>query len=153
MRFWRSPVAQYSGWVHEGRLIEVPGNTIDYQQIEDQIVVVWCDTLNVQQVCFDRALAAHMLQSLQKRFERKMGRDAAERFLVIVNQNLETMNPAMQELERAVLDGDFQHPDDPAQTWSVSNVVVQRNFKDEIYPCGRQAGKIHRTRSTRPLGH
>jgi phage terminase large subunit-like protein len=133
-----SPVAQYSGWVHEKRLIPVAGQTIDYLQLEDDIVA-WCDQLkNVQQIDFDRALGSHMLQSLQRRLQPRMGRDAVEKFIIVVPQSVEVMSPAMQELERKVLDGDLRHDGDPVLTWMASNVVVQRNFKDEIYP--RKAG-------------
>lgn len=133
----QSPVAQYSGWVHQGNLIPVPGQTIDYLQIEDDLVA-WCDTFKVQQIDFDRALGAHMLQSLQRRLQPRMGRDAVEQFVIVVPQSVEVMNPAMQELERMVLDGDLRHDGDPVLAWMASNVVVQRNFKDEIYP--RKAG-------------
>jgi phage terminase large subunit-like protein len=125
-----SPVAQYSGWVHEGHLIETDGNVADYLRLEDDIVT-WCQTLNVQAVCFDRALAAMMMQSLQ----RKLGGTPE---ILVVNQNVENMNPAMQALERLVMCGDLQHTADPVLTWMASNVVVERNFKDEIYP--RKAG-------------
>lgn len=126
----RSPIAQYSGWVHEGHLIATDGSVADYLRIENDLVE-WCGRLNVQAVCFDRALAAQMMQSVQ----RQLGGTPE---VLIVNQNVETMNPAMQSLERLVMDGDFEHPENPAYTWMMSNVVVQRNYKDEIYP--RKAG-------------
>ena len=132
-----SPIAQYSGWVHGGHLIATDGDQADYLRIEEDILA-WCDTLNVQEIDFDRALAAQMSQSLKRRLEPRMGRDAAERFVITVPQTVETMNPAMQRIEQLVLAGKFAHDGNPMWNWMASNVVVVRNFKDEIYP--RKAG-------------
>jgi phage terminase large subunit-like protein len=132
-----SPVAQYSGWVRDGALIETSGNQADYLRIEDDIVA-WCDLLNVQEIDFDRALAAQMAQSLKRRLEPRMGKDAVDQFVITVPQTVETMNPAMQTVERLVLSGHLAHDANPVLTWMMSNVVVVRNHKDEIYP--RKAG-------------
>lgn len=128
----KSPIAQMSGWVEEKYLINTDGNIADFLRIEDDIVNL-CGKLNVQAVCFDRALAAQMQQSLQRRPE-----GVPE--IITVNQNLQVMNAAMQSLERLVLAGptSFEHPDNPCFTWMFSNIVVTRNHKDEVYP--RKAG-------------
>jgi phage terminase large subunit-like protein len=132
-----SPIAQYPGWVRGGQLIETSGNQADYLRIENDIVA-WCDQFNVQEIDFDRALAAQMGQSLKRRLEPRMGPDAVDRFVITVPQTVETMNPAMQTIERLVLSGHIRHDGNPALTWMMSNVVVARNHKDEIYP--RKAG-------------
>jgi len=132
-----SPVAQYSGWVRDEFLIETDGNQADYLRIEEDIMA-WCDLLNVQEIDFDRALAAQMAQSLKRRLEPRMGRDEVDRFVITVPQTVETMHPAMQTTERLVLSGQLVHDGNPAMTWMMSNVVVVRNQKDEIYP--RKAG-------------
>ena len=126
----KSPVAQYSGWVREEFLTETDGDQADYQRIEDDIYAL-CQTLKVESVCFDRALAAQMGQSLTRRLGSKPE-------VVTVNQNVETMNPSMQMCERLILSGGLPHDNNPCMTWMMSNVVVQRNHKDEIYP--RKAG-------------
>lgn len=126
----RSPVAQYGGWVQDGHLIQTDGNVADYLRIEDDIFA-WCEQLNVQAVCFDRALAAQMQQSLQRRL-------GGTPEILTVNQSVDVMNPAMQTLERLVMSQDFEHPENPVFTWMMSNVVVNKNYKDELYP--RKAG-------------
>jgi phage terminase large subunit-like protein len=67
-----------------------------------------------------------------------MGRDAVDRFVVTVPQSIETMDPAMKMTERIVLSKKLQHDGNPAMAWMISNVVIERNYKDEIYP--RKAG-------------
>lgn len=126
----KSPIAQYPGWVHEKALIETDGDQADYQRIEDDIYRD-CQAFNVQAVCFDRALAAQMGQNLSRRLGMKPP-------VITVNQNVDVMNPAMQTAERLILSGQLAHDGNPAVTWMMSNVVVQRNYKDEIFP--RKAG-------------
>jgi len=127
----RSPIAQYSGWVRSGYLIATPGNATDYTRIETDIGA-WCETLpHVQEVCFDRALAAQMGQRLAERLGRKPP-------VITVNQSVDILNPVLQDVEAAVLERRFQHPGDPVLTWAASNIVVARNHKGEIFP--RKAG-------------
>lgn len=133
----KSPVAQLSGWVREGHIIETDGDQADFKRIENDIVA-WCDQFKVQEVDFDRALAAQMQQDLKARLEPRMGRDEVNNFIVTVDQNVQTMDSAMKMIERLVLAGRIEHAGNPAMAWMISNVVVERNYKDEIYP--RKAG-------------
>lgn len=135
-----SPIAQMSGWVRTGAIIQTPGNQADYQRIEDDIVA-WCQQLrNVREIDFDRALAAQMGQNLKRRFEPDMGKDAVERFVITVPQTVETMNPAMQLTVRLTLAGDIEHEGNPAFNWMFSNVVAEPNHKDEVFP-RKEGGK------------
>lgn len=133
----RSPIAQLGGWAKQGQIIETDGDQADYQRIEDDIMA-WVDRWNVQEIDFDRALAAHMAQNLKRRLLPRMGHDKVERFVITVPQTVETMDPAMKMVERLVLSGHLQHDGNPAMTWMMTNVVIERNYKDEIYP--RKAG-------------
>jgi phage terminase large subunit-like protein len=133
----KSPIAQLSGWVREGDIIETDGDQADFPRIQQQILD-WCDILQVREIDFDRALAAHMQQDLKRLLEPRMGRDAVDRFVVTVPQTVETMDPAMKMTERLVLAQKLQHDGNPAMAWMISNVVVERNYKDEVYP--RKAG-------------
>jgi phage terminase large subunit-like protein len=134
----KSPIAQLSGWVHDGFIIETDGDQADFGRIQSDIIGL-CDTLQqVKEIDFDRALAAHMQQDLKRILEPRMGRDAVDKFVVTVPQTVETMDPAMKMTERLVLSKKLQHDGNPAMAWMISNVVVERNQKDEIYP--RKAG-------------
>ncbi len=122
----KSPVAQMSGFVRGNYLIQTDGDQSDYQRIEDDIAE-WCKTYRVQKVCFDRALAAQMSQSLQRRF-------GGSPPLETVPQGPEVMTPAMQTVERLILSGGLQHDANPCLTWMMSNVVTKPNHRGEIYP-------------------
>lgn len=126
----RSPVAQLAGWVQDGHVVETPGAVADYARLEDDILKD-CEEFDVQEICFDRALAAAIMQSLQ----RKLGDQPP---VVVIKQSVETMDPAMKAVERLTLSRELGHEVNPALAWMVSNVVVERNYKDEIFP--RKAG-------------
>jgi phage terminase large subunit-like protein len=127
-----SPIAALPGWVRQGHLIETPGNVTDYLRIEDDLIA-WCELLNVQKICFDRALAARMTQNLAVRLESKIGSAADQTFIVTIPQNKEVMTPTMRFAEEIVLNGHARHDGDPVLSWAWSNVVVPKTGK-EILP-------------------
>ena len=133
----KSPIAQLSGWVRDGLIIETPGDQADFPRIENDILGL-IDRLNVIEVDFDRALAAHMQQDLKRALEASRGRDAVDKLIVTVPQTVETMDPAMKMVERLVLAGKLEHDGNPAMAWQIANIIIERNLKDELYP--RKAG-------------
>jgi phage terminase large subunit-like protein len=115
-------------------IIQTDGDQADFLRIEDDIVAL-CDTYKVQEIDFDRALAAQMQQSLKRRLEPRMGKDAVDRFIINVKQDTPTMDAAMKMTERLVLGKQLQHDANPAMAWMVSNIVVNRSpSSDEIRP-------------------
>jgi phage terminase large subunit-like protein len=129
-----SPIAQMSGWVADGHLTATAGNIADYDRIEDDIVAL-AELTGATEILFDPALAAHMMQRLQKRLGDLMG----ER-VIQVDQTVRVIDPAMKLMERLVLGRQLRHTGDPVLAWMVSNVVVQRDHKEQIYP-RKQGGK------------
>lgn len=130
-----SPNAQYRGWVREGRLIEVPGQTISFRQIETDILA-WVDRFRPREVCLDRALAAYVLQNLEEACEEDPP-------VVVVPQDRKTIAPAWGEFKRLTLSQGFAHDGDPVLAWMVSNVAVRRFDDGEEFPVksgGRDSG-------------
>lgn len=133
----QSPVAQMPGWIREESAIVTPGNEADYARIEADLLH-WCETLNVQEVDFDRRSARLMLQDFRMKLEPTRGREKVEQMVLDIPQSLETMDPAMKIAERLVSGVKILHDGNPLMAWMVSNIVIERNYKDEIYP--RKAG-------------
>lgn len=133
----QSPIAQLSGWVREEWVIETPGSEADYQRIEDDLVQ-WVERLQVQEIDFDRRSARLMIQKIKQRLESKVGRDKVDQMVLDIPQSVETFDPAMKVTERLVAGARLEHDGNPAMAWMISNVVVERNQKDEVYP--RKAG-------------
>lgn len=134
-----SPIAQMSGWVHEGWLVAVPGQTQDFGLIERELAGPGDDEPDLEvtgpglferlraiRIGFDRALALHLMQRLQKR----LGEDAVTE----VRQNTATFNPAMKALIGWVQARTFQHDGDPVLAWMVSNVAEKKTHLEESFP-------------------
>jgi phage terminase large subunit-like protein len=126
----QSPVAQIAGWVRDGHIVQTSGNVADFERLEDDIVAD-CAAFDVQEICFDRALAAAIVQQLQRR----LGEQPP---IIVIKQSVDVMDPAMKCIERLVLGRELAHDANPAMDWMITNIVVERNYKDEIYP--RKAG-------------
>lgn len=120
-----SPVAQMSGWVHEGHLTQTPGNVQDFSLLQAEIEEIW-RVSGVSLVGFDRALAAHLMQNLQKTI--------GHANVIEIPQQVKVMNPAMKALLQRVLSRTFSYAPDPVLTWMVSNVAEKKNHLEECYP-------------------
>lgn len=120
-----SPVAQMSGWVKDGWLIPISGDVQDFDYLTEEVERIATETGAVL-VGFDRAQAAHMMQSLQK----TLGEEAVE----IIKQNAETFDPPMKAIETMLKPGRFAHPDDPVLSWMVANIHAKPNNFDELIP-------------------
>lgn len=134
----QSPIAQLSGWVRENWAVVTPGSEADYQRIEDDLAG-WVKALStLKEIDFDRRSARMMIQKLKQRIEPDRGRDATDRLVIDVPQTVDVMDPAMKQLERLVVSRKIQHDGNPLMAQMISNIVIERNYKDEIYP--RKAG-------------
>lgn len=120
-----SPVAQLAGWAAAGHLVQTPGEVHDFEALEEEIATVF-DQVRAVRVGFDRAMAAYMMQRLQKRL--------GEEVVTVVTQNVKTFNPAMKDLLGRVQARTFVHTGDPVLTWMVSNVAEKRTHLEESYP-------------------
>jgi phage terminase large subunit-like protein len=115
--------SQYPGWSIEGRLIETPGNVIDFGYIEDDLREL-SSRFEVQEVPYDPFQATQ--------FSTRM---IAEGFPMLeVRPTVKEFSEPMKWLEALVLAGRLVHDGDPVLGWMVSNVVCHVDAKDNIYP-------------------
>lgn len=108
--------APYRAWVEAGLITATPGSVIDYRAIEDRIVTL-CDEFNVREVSFD----PHMARQVQPQIL-EQGLPAVD-----FRQIPSLMMPAILELERALIGGEFFHGGHPVLRHCFANVVVKRN--------------------------
>jgi phage terminase large subunit-like protein len=124
--------APYPQWVEQGFLRTNPGNRID-QAVVRAIVHEAGACFDVQQIGFDPWNAGNL--------EKELSDDGYQ--VVEVPQNLAQMSGPAKDFEADVLDGLVDGGGNPLLTWCASNVVVQRDNKDNIYPAKRQSrGRI-----------
>ena len=115
--------SQYSGWARMGRLLLSDGNVIDYDLLErdlkDDVT-----RFDVREVAYDP------FQAMQ--FSQRMQAEGIE--MVEMRPTVLNFSEPMKELEKLVLEGNFEHDGCPVLAWMVSNIVCHRDQKDNIYP-------------------
>lgn len=115
--------SQYEGWVRRGLLRVTPGEVVDMDAIEAEILD-GCKRFSVKAVGYDphqaTQLVGHMLE--------------ANVPMVEVRPTVLNFSEPMKTLEAWALQGRLVHTGSPILTWMVSNVVCHRDQKDNIYP-------------------
>jgi len=128
--------APYRTWLEPGRLGRTlrtnPGNRID-QDVVRELVLEAAARYDIQAVAIDPYNAGNLMKQLQD-----------DSFLVVeIPQNLQQMSPPSKDFEADVLDGLIDAGGDALMTWCVSNVIVQVDNKDNIYPTKKRSrGRI-----------
>ena len=131
MRHWlpqttieEEPTGQYDGWVRSGHIRPTPGNIIDVDQIENDILDEVIAPYNLRELAVDpmhnsTQISTHMAaQGVQT---------------VDVRPTVVNFSEAMKWLEAFVTDQRL-HFNCPVLTWMIANVEVKVDFKDNIYP-------------------
>ena len=104
----------YPAWARDGHIIATPGNVVDYRAVEEKVRAL-CASLDVREIAFDPHLAQNMLNNLLED-----GLPAVE-----MRQGWITMAPAIKDLERAIVGGQFTHSGNPVLRWNFSNIAVE----------------------------
>ena len=124
--------APYLEWVQQGYLRTNPGKRID-QDVVLEIVRDASDRFLVQQIGIDPWNAGNLIKDLTDE-----GFEAVE-----IPQTLPQMSQPSKEFEADVLDGLVDAGGNPLVSWCISNTVVQRDNKDNLYPTKRRSrGRI-----------
>ncbi len=122
----------YLQWAEDGFIIPTPGNTVDLRMVEDQIREL-CARFNVKEIDFDPTYGRAMMADLTAD-----GLPAAE-----FRQGWVSMAPAVKELERAILSGNFTHGGHPVLRWNFSNIQVETDKAgNRMFHKGKSGNKI-----------
>ena len=124
--------APYRLWVERGYLLTNPGNRID-QDVVREVVRRAAARYDVQQIGIDPWNAGNLVKQLT---------DDGHR-VVEIPQTLPQMSGPAKEFEADVLDGLIDGGDNALLTWAITNVRVQTDNKDNIYPTKKRSrGRI-----------
>ncbi|MBL8659394.1 MAG: terminase large subunit [Rhodospirillales bacterium] len=122
---------QYAGWATQGWLTATPGEVIDLDYLERDIMgddrpgaAGDIARFTVREIAFDPWQASLIVPHLQ----------ATGVPCVEVRPTVANFSEPMKELEALVLQGRFHHPADPVLTWMIANVVCHHDARDNIYP-------------------
>lgn len=119
----KSGNSQYDGWETLGYLKVTEGAVTDFNQIEADILED-CSRFRVKSVAYDPWQATQLATRLSDN-------DVP---MVEYRNTVQNMSDPMKWLEALVQDKRLIHEGDPALTWMMGNVVVKRDFKDNVFP-------------------
>lgn len=115
--------AHYQAWVHSGHLVATPGNMIDLEQIQEELIEE-ASRVHIREVAKD-PWGGHQLGANL----------AAEGFTVVdIPQQVRFLSDPMKEIAAVVDAGRFHHDGNPAYVWMLSNVEVQEDRNENIFP-------------------
>lgn len=122
----------YPEWAEQGFLTATPGNVIDYSAVTDYLLDL-CARFDVRELNFDPAYAQPV-----------MGPLLAEGLPVqTMRQGWVTQSPALNELERAILAGNFRHGGHPLLRWCFANVAIYTDSAgNRTMHKGKSTGRI-----------
>lgn len=121
----------YEAWANAGQLIITDGEETDFDVIRDDLRDL-AELVQIKEIAYDKWRATQLAHQLEK--------DGAT--TVEVGGGISTMNPAMREVEAALLSRRFRHSGDPVLTWMAGNVVT-REYKGCLVPMKADEGKAN----------
>jgi len=117
-----SRIAQYPGWEETERLIATPGDSTDYQRIEDDLLEL--APPDRREIVLDKYQSRHLATRLQ-----------AEGITVVeLAMNVSTLSEPTKMLDVLMRRQRILHDGDPLLEWAISNVVGHVDAKDNVYP-------------------
>ena len=126
VRFWhpeagarkreRSDKVPYTKWEQDGWLKFTPGDTIDHDYIKEQILID-NQQFDLRHVYYDRYNTSQLVPDLVS-----LG-VPMEPF----SQTYVNFHAPIKALEKLILDGKFNHQNNPVLAWNFSNVVLKMN--------------------------
>lgn len=133
----------YDQWHREGYLEAAPGKSVEYEYVADHLRDVF-QTYDVRKIAFDRWGWKHLRPWLVKAGFSEQ--DLDDRF-VEFGQGMQSMSPALRELESDLLNGKLAHGKHPVLTMCAANSVVKTdpagNRKlDKMRSAGRIDGMV-----------
>lgn len=111
-------------WIEEGLLEVHPGDQVDFDQIEMDMVEV-SNKYAVLNWSFDQMFAPQMAQHMINKHGQQCSR---------FTQAPSWYNAGIRELLRALRRGDVSHGGDPVMAWQAENLVVVRDSRDLWMP-------------------
>ncbi|MDX0512559.1 phage terminase large subunit-like protein [Sinorhizobium medicae] len=115
----------YKGWEVEGKLIATPGDVIDIDRIEADIMDM-SSRFEVVEVAYDPWQAQQMANHLSEQ-----GANVVE-----YRQTVQNFSEPTKELDALMRSGKIAHPYGPRDplSWMIGNVVGHYDAKENVYP-------------------
>jgi phage terminase large subunit-like protein len=131
----RADAPHYKEWAATRAMRVQPGQTVDFEAIEDETVddVKAC---GAREFVYDPWNAGGLAQAVEKRTRAQ---------IVEFPQNAKFLSPAMKEFDAAIADGRIHHEGNPILEWMIGNVMAHEDANENVMPrkeAGREENKI-----------
>lgn len=129
----RKDKVPYTAWARDGFVTLTPGNVVDYDFVEAQILKD-AEKFNLDELAYDRWNSTEIINHLSE--------EGLE--LAPFGQGFASMNPACLLLEQKILSREITHGDNPVLTWMVSCTETKTDPAGNIKPVKpdrRKSGK------------
>jgi phage terminase large subunit-like protein len=124
----------YLSWTRQGFIETFEGRSVDFDAIGDQVFDDIVGNPRFKEFALDVGFAAwSFFQRLQKRLEKRKGKEATARMLIEYGKTVKNFSEPMKQLEKALLDGKLRHDGNPVLSWCMGNVVVKIDKKENIF--------------------
>lgn len=118
----------YQGWVQSGLLIQAGDEVTDYDVVEKCIRDAH-EKFDIRLICYDSWNAMQLVQKLEP------DGIPLQEFI----QGPKSYHPAMKELERAYIEGNFAHGNDGVLNWCASNFIARTDQNMNTAPDRKNA--------------
>lgn len=125
----RKDKVPYSYWIEKGFIITTPGNAVDYDFIEDQILID-AKKFQFQEIAYDPWKAQEIVNHLQENFT-----------MVPIQQRYSGMALPTDTFEKKMLAKKIAHGNNPVMKWMISCTEVKSDRQGNIMPMKPQREK------------
>lgn len=122
-RITRTDSVPYLAWAAKGHVTCTPGDAVDYEFVRGQILDD-ARRFKLRQVGYDPWNAYEMWQQLAK--------DGLQ--CIEIRQGARSLSAPLKELERALIAGEFEHPNNPCLNWQAQSLEVSTDPNGNIRP-------------------
>ena len=129
----------YDMWARQGYLQTSPGRSISYEFVASYLRDTF-QRYDVRKLAFDRWNFKHLLPWLLKA---GMSEHFVRDHFVEFGQGMQSMSPALRDLEQVLLEGELAHGNHPVLTMCVTNTVIAVDDAGNRKPSKRKStGRI-----------
>ena len=111
----------YLDWIREGYITATPGNVIDYDVIEENLLAD-NEKFDIRELAFDRWNSHALINNVEQQ----------GMIVVGFGQGFKSMSSPIKEIEALVLQKRLDHGDNPVLNWNISNCVIIRDPADNV---------------------
>lgn len=119
----------YQAWIDQGLVFATPGNVIDYDYIEADILA-WAERYRIEEFCYDPYHAQEIVNHMT---------DAGIN-MIPISQSYRMMSPLCGAYEQKTLSRQMAHNGNPVMNWMIACVELKSDRQGNVMPMKPRRG-------------